>query len=235
MLDVSPPPLPRCRCHLRLQPLLLEDRADGIRRMKEMSLGKVSEGSTLGQGDLEAGRARLHSRAASPGSPPPESSASGQTAGSPGPTLSAAQWFAREERKAIDAYVQDRELEVVVILEGTDTSTGSTVQVFALLWRAFEGAALWCFAADRRPLPILPPDVMYPGPSTSGLPFASGARSINGSEMAYDCERKCVYGSRCSNVAEGICLWEERCLRACWFWAPFCGRFGCVVRVFVFL
>lgn len=46
--------------------------------------------------------------------------------------LSAGQWFAREERKAIDAYVQDRELEVVVVLEGTDTSTGSTVQVSAL-------------------------------------------------------------------------------------------------------
>lgn len=49
--------------------------------------------------------------------------------GSSGAALTPAQWFAREERKAIDAFLQDRELEVVVILEGTDTSTGSTVQV----------------------------------------------------------------------------------------------------------
>lgn len=71
------------------------------------SLGKLSEGLQAPQGESE-------------------------TAGPPlagPPRLSAGQWFAREERKAIDAYVQDRELEVVVILEGTDTSTGSTVQV----------------------------------------------------------------------------------------------------------
>ncbi|KAG5190243.1 hypothetical protein JKP88DRAFT_175800 [Tribonema minus] len=37
-------------------------------------------------------------------------------------------WFAQEERRAIAAFVKDRELEVVVIVEGIDTSTGSTVQ-----------------------------------------------------------------------------------------------------------
>ncbi|CAM9709886.1 unnamed protein product [Scytosiphon promiscuus] len=58
----------------------------------------------------------------------PGNLASGGAAAVGGARLSAGQWFAREERKAIDAYVQDRELEVVVILEGTDTSTGSTVQ-----------------------------------------------------------------------------------------------------------
>lgn len=37
-------------------------------------------------------------------------------------------WFAREERKAINVFLKDCELEVVVIVEGIDTSTGSTVQ-----------------------------------------------------------------------------------------------------------
>ena len=88
------------------------------------SLGKLSEGLQASQGDLQG---------LPTGSPPLDCSVSVDPStvcgGGGGARLSAGQWFAREERKAIDAYVQDRELEVVVILEGTDTSTGSTVQV----------------------------------------------------------------------------------------------------------
>ena len=95
------------------------------------SLGKLSEGFQAPQGQSEA-------PAVAPafGSPPLDLSGSSIDASASsggGVRLSAGQWFAREERKAIDAYVQDRELEVVVILEGTDTSTGSTVQVTLLL------------------------------------------------------------------------------------------------------
>lgn len=91
-------------------------------RSKELpSLGRLSEGFQAPQGDPEAPSSR---------SPPLDMSGSvDASAGASCMRLSAGQWFAREERKAIDAYVQDRELEVVVILEGTDTSTGSTVQV----------------------------------------------------------------------------------------------------------
>lgn len=73
------------------------------------------------------------------GSPPVLSGSGDAPAGNGGgrARLNAGQWFAREERKAIDAYIQDRELEVVVILEGTDTSTGSTVQVHAHFRRHF--------------------------------------------------------------------------------------------------
>lgn len=96
--------------------------------MKETpSLGKLSEELQAPQGESEASAF---------GSPPLNSSGSGHASVGGGlgggDRLSAGQWFAREERKAIDAYVQDRELEVVVILEGTDTSTGSTVQVLSL-------------------------------------------------------------------------------------------------------
>ncbi len=33
-------------------------------------------------------------------------------------------WFAREEKSAIQAYILDRELEILIILEGIDTTTG---------------------------------------------------------------------------------------------------------------
>jgi hypothetical protein len=42
--------------------------------------------------------------------------------------MTANTWFAREEKAAIQAYMLDRELEVLVIVEGIDMSTGSTVQ-----------------------------------------------------------------------------------------------------------
>ena len=101
--------------------------------MKETpSLGKLSEKLRAPHGESEASAS---------GSPPLHSSGSGHASVDGGhggrERLSAGQWFAREERKAIDAYVQDRELEVVVILEGTDTSTGSTVQVPPLLAQTY--------------------------------------------------------------------------------------------------
>ncbi|CAM9659452.1 unnamed protein product, partial [Ectocarpus fasciculatus] len=102
-----------------------EDCADEIaadRSREAPALGRLSEGRQAPQGDLEN----------NPIGSPPVLSGSGDASGGTGggrARLSAGQWFAREERKAIDAYIQDRELEVVVILEGTDTSTGSTVQV----------------------------------------------------------------------------------------------------------
>ncbi len=37
---------------------------------------------------------------------------------------SASEWFAKEEKSAIQAYILDRELEILVILEGIDTATG---------------------------------------------------------------------------------------------------------------
>ncbi|CAM9267867.1 unnamed protein product [Ectocarpus sp. 8 AP-2014] len=100
-----------------------EDCADDFAadRSKEApALGRLSEGRQAPQGGLETPI----------GSPPVLSGSGDAPAGNGGgrARLNAGQWFAREERKAIDAYIQDRELEVVVILEGTDTSTGSTVQ-----------------------------------------------------------------------------------------------------------
>lgn len=109
-----------------------EDLADGVNKMKDTGLGPVSEGHEMLLRDMEAGS----TRSLASGSPPLGSSgsdpflfASGGAAATSARVRTPAQWFAREERKAIDAYVQDRELEVVVILEGIDTSTGSTVQV----------------------------------------------------------------------------------------------------------
>lgn len=112
-----------------------------------MSLGNVAEGCPMPSRSMAAALSRSQTPASRPGSPdlgPPGSAnhaaasaaattaaaAAAAAAGVPqGPRLSSAQWFAQEERKAVEAYIQDRELEVVVILEGTDTSTGSTVQV----------------------------------------------------------------------------------------------------------
>ncbi len=37
---------------------------------------------------------------------------------------SANKWFAKEEKAAIQAYILDRELEILIILEGIDTTTG---------------------------------------------------------------------------------------------------------------
>ncbi len=33
-------------------------------------------------------------------------------------------WFTKEEKSAIQAYILDRELEILIILEGIDTTTG---------------------------------------------------------------------------------------------------------------
>lgn len=87
----------------------------GGKRSKEPPLERVVEVDH--PADSESGRCRVGTAASMAGP------------GVPAPTLTPSQWFAKEERKAINAYIQDRELEVVVILEGTDTSTGSTVQV----------------------------------------------------------------------------------------------------------
>lgn len=108
-----------------------------------MSLGNVTEGCPMPSRSMAAALSRSQTPASRPGSPDlglPSSAnhaaasaaataAAAAGAAPQGPRLSSAQWFAQEERKAVEAYIQDRELEVVVILEGTDTSTGSTVQV----------------------------------------------------------------------------------------------------------
>ena len=122
-----------------------DDLADSIKRMKDMSLGNVTEGCVMPPANTDGRIFRAQTAAArsnSPGWGSPSSSnhataaatasaggSAAAAAASPAPRLSPAQWFAQEERKAVEAYIQDRELEVVVILEGTDTSTGSTVQV----------------------------------------------------------------------------------------------------------
>ncbi len=38
--------------------------------------------------------------------------------------ISTNEWFAKEEKGAIQAYILDRELEILIILEGIDTTTG---------------------------------------------------------------------------------------------------------------
>eukprot|EP00904_Undaria_pinnatifida_P013732 jgi/Undpi1/948/HiC_scaffold_10.g04412.m1 len=121
-----------------------DDLADSIKRMKDLSLGNVTEGCVMPPVNTDGRIFRAQTAAArsnSPGWGSPSSSnhataaatasaggSAAAAAASPAPRLSPAQWFAQEERKAVEAYIQDRELEVVVILEGTDTSTGSTVQ-----------------------------------------------------------------------------------------------------------
>ena len=110
-----------------------------------MSLGNVTEGCPMPSRSMAAALSRSQTTAGRPSSPglgssgsanhPPAAAsaaaAAAAAAAPPGPRLTPAQWLAQEERKAVEAYIQDRELEVVVILEGTDTSTGSTVQVKA--------------------------------------------------------------------------------------------------------
>ncbi len=38
--------------------------------------------------------------------------------------VTANMWFSKEEKSAIQAYILDRELEILIILEGIDTTTG---------------------------------------------------------------------------------------------------------------
>lgn len=121
----STPPAAPCSSHLSHPQKTSPERTGNLAvdSMKETpSRGKPSEG--FQSPPREAESKQLNSSGSG------YASAAGRTGG--GVRLSAGQWFAQEERKAIDAYVQDRELEVVVILEGTDTSTGSAVQVTLL-------------------------------------------------------------------------------------------------------
>ncbi|CAM9642852.1 unnamed protein product [Ascophyllum nodosum] len=124
--NAGPPPLPA------------EDLEGGKRGSKrtEKLFGKIPEDFAARASDLEEQKhADAPLPSVSPESAPPALGRIPSVGRTSSATLSAAQWFAREERKAIDAFLQDRELEVVVILEGTDTATGSTVQArYSYCW-----------------------------------------------------------------------------------------------------
>ncbi|CAM9642783.1 unnamed protein product [Ascophyllum nodosum] len=119
------------RRRVERRPSIMKIENGGKRGSKrtEKLFGKIPEDFAARASDLEE---RKHADAplpsVSPESAPPALGRISSVGRTSSATLSAAQWFAREERKAIDAFLQDRELEVVVILEGTDTATGSTVQ-----------------------------------------------------------------------------------------------------------